>query len=302
MRRSRFRLGIDSRRFPRAGHRRRVASAGCRTAPAAGGCAPPLRGLAGRPRCFIVRDRRSGTFNLAVRLHGTVGEHRLECPAHRRGIRRRTIRVRRGRVARFRHAAGLHLAVAACRLTGRGHAIGVLRCVGIGRARDLGIGHITVSTRRCRSCRRRDVGSLLHRIDSVAVRIRSVAGRGESVQHRLATGVLAGRNSVRLDIRHRVIARGDRRTRRRLEHRIAEQVERAFVPRRIAARRVTGPRGGLGGGVCRGRDGARARMGRRAVGAGTGARQGNGFGHGVGLQARERGIGGRTESATAIVA
>ena len=79
-----------------------------------------------------------------------------------------------------------------------------------------------------------------------------------------------------------VIARDDRCTRSRLEHRIAEQVEPTFVPRCIAARRVAGPRGCLGGGVCRGRDGARTRTGRRAAGAGMGARQGNGFGHGVG--------------------
>ncbi|WP_328591950.1 hypothetical protein [Burkholderia sp. USMB20] len=207
-------------------------------------------------------DRHGRTFGLPARFHETIGDDGLDRTTHCIGIRGRTIGVRPGRAAGFRHAPGLHLAAVGCRLTGcaRGVTIGPPRPaghrrVGRGRGHDIGTDRIAVSPRRSRLRRRRDVGRRLDRTGSGA-------RRRESVQRRLPGGVLAVRNGGhRLGVRHRVITRDGRRTRSRLAHRIAEQVERVFVPRRIAAR-VAGPRGCLGGGVCRGRDGTRARTGR----------------------------------------
>ncbi|WP_330732061.1 hypothetical protein [Burkholderia territorii] len=233
-----------------------------------------------------MRDRRGGAFGATGRFHESAADNRIERTFRRPGIRRRTIGVRAGRVAGFCHATRARPAAIGSQCTGRsdGNTVGrqclaARRCVDGGRTHDIGIGQIAVSGRRRRRGRFREIK---RRLDRTANGTR----RAEPVQHRLPPGVtLAVRNGGRRAGIHRpVIARNHRPTRGRLEHRIAEQVERAFVAWRIAARRIAGPRGCPRGIVCRGRDGTRTRTrtGRRAVGAGTGARRGNGFGHGVG--------------------
>ncbi|WP_330995690.1 hypothetical protein [Burkholderia territorii] len=235
-----------------------------------------------------MRNRRGGAFGLTDRFHESAADNRIERTFRRPGIRRRTIGVRAGRVAGFCHATRARPAAIGSQCTGRSHGntvgrqcLAARRCVDSGRTHDIGIaiGQIAVSGRRRRHRRFREIK---RRLDRTANGTR----RAEPVQHRLPPGVvLAVRDGGRRAGIHRlVIARNHRPTHGRLEHRIAEQVERAFVAWRIAARRIAGPRGCPRGIVCRGRDGTRTRTrtGRRAVGAGTGARQGNGFGHGVG--------------------
>ncbi|WP_346428399.1 hypothetical protein [Burkholderia sp. Nafp2/4-1b] len=212
-------------------------------------------------------DGRRRTYSLVGRFHGTIADDCVDLTACRTVNRHRATGLRRGRVVIDRHIAGRHRTANNCRLAGCSHGdtIGLPRiveprCIGSGRAHDIGVDigvdHLPVTARRRRRRRRRNAGTLRHLTASATA-------RSESLERRLPTAVLAIRDrGRRLDVRHRIIARNARRTRSRVEHRIAEQVERAFVPRRIAARRAAGPRGCPGGGVCRGRGGARTRTGR----------------------------------------
>ncbi|WP_134321156.1 hypothetical protein [Burkholderia cepacia] len=90
--------------------------------------------------------------------------------------------------------------------------------------------------------------------------------RTEPVQRRLPPGGHIVRDIDRcIGLRPRFVANRNRRAFARLQHRIAEQVERSLVPRRVGGRRTAGPRRRPRGRTPRGSSRALAGTGRRTI-------------------------------------
>ncbi len=132
--------------------------------------------------------------------------------------------------------------------------ISALRRIGIGTV--IGPAHAIVAKRIARPERRRRFihrragRGLLHRavrtVRTSRIATHRPAGRAEPVQRCLPPGGVVTR---RLALGNGFIAHHGGRTRARLQHRITEQVERAFVARRIAGRRIARPRGSARRGI-----------------------------------------------------
>ncbi|WP_341773128.1 hypothetical protein [Burkholderia anthina] len=134
-----------------------------------------------------------------------------------------------------------------CRFIGRDRNDSLRRIgigIGINLAHDIVAERIALPERRRRFIHCRAGSGLLHR--AIRVATRRTAGRAEPVQRRLPPGIVAGHC---VNLGNGFITHHGRCTRNRLEHRVAKQVERAFVARRIAGRRIARPRGGARRGI-----------------------------------------------------